>query len=112
MLTVTTIDNTTGTKYTETISEEECRNPGSDQDRIHVSRNQLSFLVYRANETTIYVENTTSRSVNFRLVSLSGKVIYHGEAEPGHNEISFLGTGIYLARFFGDGVYEKYKAFL
>jgi hypothetical protein len=56
------------------------------------------------------VENTLGSAVNFRIFDLNGRVVYTREVGPGQNEIKFLGTGIFLMRFSGQGVEQHYKA--
>ncbi len=106
----TLVANLNGLYGAETISEEGCRNPGSESDLVRIDRGNLAFLAYRVDETTIIIENTTAHTADFRIVSLAGQVVMAGKAEPGHNEIPFLGNGMYLIRFSGNGVDQKYKA--
>jgi len=95
----------------ETISDEGCRNPGSEADLVKIDRDKLDFLAYRLDETTIIIENTTTNAVDYNLVSLSGQVVMLGKAGPGQNEISFTGNGIYLLWFAGESKDQKYKVF-
>jgi subtilisin family serine protease len=106
----TLVANLNGLYGAESISEEGCRNPGGESDIVRVDRDNLAFLAYRVDETTIIIENTTAQTADFRIVTVAGQVVMAGKAEPGHNEIPFLGNGIYLIRFSENGVEQNYKA--
>ncbi|MEN8158166.1 MAG: S8 family serine peptidase [Bacteroidota bacterium] len=102
--------NMNGIYGAESVSDNGCRNPGSEQEEVLVNHNHLAFLAYRLDEHTICIQNTTSRKVNFRLVSMSGQVVCSGEAGPGHNEFLFTNRGVYLVHISDNGVDQKYKA--
>jgi hypothetical protein len=106
----TLVANLNGLYGAETFSEEGCRNPGSESDLVRVDRDNLAFLTYRVDETTIIIENTTAQTADFRIVTVAGQVVMAGKAEPGRHEVPFLGNGIYLIRFSGNGVEQNYKA--
>ncbi len=75
--------NLNGLYGVETISEEECRNPGREADLVKIDQDKLGFLAYRLDETTIIIENTTKSTVDYNLVSLAGQVVMLGRAGPG-----------------------------
>ncbi len=102
--------NLNGLYSVETISEEDCRNPGSDAAQVKIDQDKYDFLAYRIDETTIIIENTTRSTVDFTIVSVGGQVVMVGEAGPGQNEIAFIGNGIYLLRFSKNSMDQKYKA--
>lgn len=104
--------NLNGVYWAESVSEDGCTNPESAQVQLEVDRKPLSFLAYRVNETTVVVENTTENAANFRIYSLAGQAVYNGKADPGHTEIGFLGTGVYLFQFTGGGMSQDYKVLL
>jgi hypothetical protein len=101
--------NMNGLYGAESISKEGCRNPGSESDFIKIDSDKLAFRAYRIDESIIIIENTTLQTVDYRVVTVSGQVMIAGQAEPGYNEIPFLGSGIFLLRFSGSNVDQKYK---
>ncbi len=103
--------NLNGLYGVETISEEECRNPGREADLVKLDLDELSFLAYRLDETTIIIENATKSTVDYNLVTLAGQVVMLGKVGPDQNEISFTGRGIYLLWFEGGSTDQKYKVF-
>ena len=105
------IINLNGLYTVESISDQGCTNLIPAEDGIAVDRKQLVIRTYRINKTTIVIENASSSSAGFNIVSLSGKVLLAGEVHPGLNEIRFLDNGIFLIQFYGNGIDQKYKAF-
>lgn len=101
--------NQNGVYQAETVSEEGCRNMGSDVDGVEVKLDELSYLSYRINESTIVIENASSGTVDFNLISLEGKVLMIGKANEGYNEFTFLDKGIFLLQFFGNNPNQNYK---
>ncbi|MCK4700627.1 MAG: CUB domain-containing protein, partial [Bacteroidales bacterium] len=105
------IINLNGLYTVESISDQGCTNLIAAEDGIAVDRKQLVIRTYRINETTIVIENASSSSAGFNIVSLSGKVLLAGEVHPGQNEIRFSDKGIFLIQFYGNGIDQKYKVF-
>jgi len=101
--------NLNGLYGVETISDEGCRNTGSETSLVTIDQDELGFLAYRIDESTIIIENTTGTTVDYNLVSLAGQVMMLGKASPGQNEVSFTGRGIFLFWFSGGSADQKYK---
>lgn len=104
--------NLNGFYTVESVSDKGCRTMIAASKGININLDQLAFLAYRVSRSTVAILNTTSRSRDFEIVDLSGKVRMNGQLEPGHNEILFPFTGIFILKVNQGGTQGNTKVFL
>jgi hypothetical protein len=92
------VANLNGFYTVESITDKGCRTLIDPDRGINVQLDQLAFLAYRVSKSTVAIQNTTSRSRDFQIVALSGRVMYAGRLEPGYNEILFPYTGVFVLK--------------
>jgi len=90
--------NLNGFYTVESVTDKGCRTLIDPDRGISVQNEQLAFLAYRVSKSTVAIRNTTSRTRDFQIVGLSGKVMYAGRLEPGYNEILFPFTGVFVLK--------------
>lgn len=90
--------NLNGFYTVESISDKGCRTLISEARGINVNQDQLAFLAYRVSKSTVAIVNSTSRSKDFQIIALTGRVMFAGRLEPGFNEILFPFNGIFVLR--------------
>jgi len=103
--------NRNGLYTAESISREGCTNRVPEEDGITIDEAQYIFQAFRLNEKTIVIENTSTKKVDFNLISVGGVVQKMGTVNPGTNEIRFDTRGIFLIHFFGNGIDQVLKAY-
>ena len=101
------VANRNGTYSVEGINDQGCSTLSSQV--IEVDDRTFDYLAYRINESAIVVENATNSSAVINIFSLSGKVSYVGELNPGYNEIEFTSHGIYMIQIDQGGVRSSLK---
>ena len=90
--------NLNGFYTVESISDKGCTTLIAEARGIDVNSDQLAFLAYRVSRSTVAIVNTTNQTRDFQIIDLSGKVRVNGRLEPGHNEMLFPHTGIFILR--------------
>jgi len=85
------------------ISDKECYNILDDTEGALVDHDQLTFVAYRIDESTVAIENSLENAANVSIVSMFGNILKISNLQPGYNEVHFNGHGVYLLYFDGYG---------
>jgi len=103
--------NLNGLYLAESVSDQGCRNLQDENEGIRISTDQLSIRAFRSNPSSIVIQKTSAGNNEFRILDLSGRVLYAGEVAEGRNERWFPYRGIFLIQFLDGEQVQHYKAF-